>query len=768
MSVTMSYRSSTVSSLLATQLFEYFDYAVSLLLQGPQGHVRDLELLTPRDRNRLLHWNTTLPTPPAHTVHELIESRVMEFPDHVAATGSDGTLTYRELNDMATRIAESLIQQGVYVGQCVPLCLEKSRWTLVAMLAVLKAGGTIVPLEPTQPTSRLKDICQRVDATLILASPALVSLSRALAPEVLEIGDSTLAHQSVDGKYSGTSSQLSVSPSQTLYILFTSGTTGVPKGVKISHSSYCYGAGHHIQALGLSHTSLVLQISSYSFDVSLMEIFTTLIAGGMVCTITEPEKSSILTDGACPFPVSHAYLTPSLASALDPKNSDWIETLMLQGEPMSASHIEQWGGKCRLINGYGPTECTVLATITSQLFPGDDSRCIGPGRGIHCWVADPNNHNILLPVGAEGELLLGGPTVGQGYLNNPERTGEAFINNPGWLQEQAAHGEGYGRIYKTGDLVRYDINSGQLLYLGRKDRQIKVHGQRVELADVEYHMWRSFQGAKEVVVEQVSLPRAGASEGSPSLVPRLVACVCGGIDETESALHKPRNRCSNVLLDPSERFNAAAATALKELRYSLPNYMVPDIVVPVSHIPLNSSGKTDRMRLRECLHALPSAYWQLCDRRQQTKRPIEGEIARKFQKILTDLLKIPHHTVGADDSFYHLGGDSILAMQLAATARAEGLSISSHDVLRYHTIAEWTSVAKSRKKQTAIASRSYEPWSLITEQERRDILASHFQREHPYTVNNVADIIPTIGFQSFYITNTSLVSMAEIFSAPWI
>ena len=258
-----------------------------------------------------------------------------------------------------------------------------------------------------------------------------------------------------------------------------------------------------------------------------MEILTTLMAGGTVCVISEAERSRMMLNGACPLTVTHAFLTPSVSGLLDAGRASWVETLVLLGEPMSTSHIKQWANVCRLVNAYGPTECAVLNTSTGRILPGDDPKNMGHSLGVHFWVVDQNDHNRLLPIGAVGELMLSGPPVGKGYVGDAKKSASAFIQPPRWLQQLFPEASSW-RLYKTGDLVRYDISSGCLRYEGRKDRQIKVRGQRVELEDIEHHTRRYFPRAADVVVEQVKLPEdlpTGTGDMS-TIQPRIIACVC--------------------------------------------------------------------------------------------------------------------------------------------------------------------------------------------------------------------------------------------------
>lgn len=767
--VSMTYRPSYVLPSLAKQLAEYFELAISTILQHPQATVGDLSLISTRDRQRLCSWNGYIPDFRPNCVHELIQERARAQPDSLAISGWDGQLTYRELDDLASQLSVSLIDHGVVTAQCIPLCFEKSRWTIVAMLAVMKAGAIFVPLDPSQPLNRLIDICRRTNAKLILSSPAQAAFAKSLGQDVMKVGEHI---RNPNRNYI---SPLAVDPEQPAYILFTSGSTGEPKGAIVPHSSYCYAAQTHIQAFSLDNTSRVLQISSYAFDVSVMEILSSLVAGATVCVISESEQSQMMTDGTWPMPVTHAFLTPSLAGSLDAAKVPWLKTMVLLGEPLSTSHITQWGASCNLLNAYGPTECAVINTVSPRLSSrnNSDPRNIGWGLNVRCWIVDPHDHNQLVPVGAVGELIMNGPAVGLGYLGDERTTSDIFIEPPAWLRDFHPDGAQW-RLYKTGDLVRYEISDGSLRFEGRKDRQIKVRGQRVELEDVEHHIRRCFPGVKEVVIDQVMIRQGHVLT---AIAPRLVACIWGGlVNESNGVDGKvisgkatngspgENNRTQDLLLDPSPEFHAAAATVLAQLREILPGYMIPDYFVPISKVPRTASGKTDRAQLRRRISVITAENWRALQDLQRSQRlPMGSATEEKLHSILVGLLGIPSESVGADDSFFHLGGDSILAMKMAAKARAEGMDISSHDILRYPTISEWAEIVNAHPTRPS-NHETYMPYSLVTDADRESVLSSSYlAKEHPFTAANVEDIVPVVESQRFYVTHSSPVSMAELF-----
>ncbi|GMG11820.1 unnamed protein product [Aspergillus oryzae var. brunneus] len=756
--VSMSYRPSRVSTILATQLADYFSEAISSILRNPRTKVGDLHLLSVNDHERLLRWNTALHEPEFHCVHQAVTQVALRQPSAPAVCGFDGSFSYAQLEIQSTQLAAYIVVRGVTPATYVPLCFEKSRWTTVAMLAVMKAGATFVPLDPTHPITRLQELCRRVDACFVLTSVTQAHIGSKLADNVIVIGDRNYDHSARTADI-----PVIVDPEQPAYVLFTSGTTGSPKGVMIPHVSFLAAAQAQMRAFSIGLGSRVLQFSSYAFDVSVMEILTTLVAGGTVCVMSESERNRMLLDGVCPIVVTHAFVTPSIAGMLDAGRASWVETLVLLGEPMSTSHIKQWANVCRLMNAYGPTECSVLNTATSRIVTGCDPKDMGYALGVHFWVVDQNDHHRLLPIGAIGELVISGPPVGLGYINDLKRTADAFIEPPAWLQSLFPKDISSWRLYKTGDLVRYNTSDGSLRYEGRKDRQIKVRGQRVELEDIEYHTARCFPGAADVVAEQIMLPQdsATASGGEPSVHPRIVACIHWKDLTKQSISNSSLER--DVLTSPSPEFDDDAAIAAQRLREVLPSFMVPDLFLPMVVVPRQKSGKTDRRLLRDAIVALhPSDRQSARCVAEPSKRSLKTATEKKFQMILSQLLKLAPHSISADDSLFHLGGDSIIAMKIAAHAQAGGLDITPHEVLRDPTIRGWASVVDGKHAPVSVIQES-PAISLVADSHSAEIFRSFFDNGSPFSHDNVQSILPVLDSQSYYLGSSSIVNFAELF-----
>ncbi|KAJ5355967.1 NRPS-like protein biosynthetic cluster [Penicillium concentricum] len=447
-------------------------------------------------------WNRAVPTSMERCIDEMIGERTRTKPMAPAVCAWDGDLTYLELDQLAGQIANRLVSLGIGPEAIIPLCFEKSRWMTVAMLAVIKAGAGFVALDPAQPERRLVDVVKQVNATVLLSSLKHEALGARLVDTVVSV---SLDCPNVEPITLTT--PLRARPSSVLYVVFTSGSTGVPKGVVIEHRNVASAIYHQVDRLGITADSRFYDFASYSYDVSISNALAILITGGCICTPSEQDRLDNIAGSIRSLRANSTALTPSVARLLVPNTVPEVRSIMLVGEPVRADDISRWKGRAHVICRYGVSESPAASTIYDSSTSFDQRPSIGTAAGLVTWVVNPNDHNLLSPLGAVGELLLEGPSLSRGYLNDPEKTAATFIQNPEWLLCGAPGQPGrHGRLYTTGDLVRY-ANNGALTFVGRKDNQVKIRGQRVELGDIEHHIQECLgDDGAQVVVELVMLP----------------------------------------------------------------------------------------------------------------------------------------------------------------------------------------------------------------------------------------------------------------------
>lgn len=642
------------------------------------GIIGQIDLVGKQDRQQIMAWNSAEPERIDRCVHHLIHDRCLAQPDAPAISAWDGDLTYRELDMLSSILAIHLADLGVGPELFVPIYFEKSLWAIIAILGVIKAGGAFILLDPSHPKQRLRVICHAVSASIIVSSKQNALIAGELAAQVVLLGQNESAwrrdhcQQRVDGNGHWESS--SVTPESALYAIFTSGSTGTPKGAVVHHAAFSTSAIAHGKSFLLDRDSRVLQFASYVFDASVIEIVTTLIAGGCICVPSDTTRQSNLSQVAREMRVTWAELTPSVARTLQPGDIPTLQILVFIGEAVRASDIQLWSKHVTLLNGYGPTECSAISTVASALSDTDPAN-IGRATGCSCWIVDREDHNRLMPIGVVGELLLEGPIIGRGYLGDPEKTAAAFIKPPDW-RHHFRSSQGSTAMYKTGDLVQYAGN-GTLRFVSRKDNQVKIRGQRLELGEVEYHVQQCFDPSCAVVADIISPPDARG--------PMLVTFVwSAGFPTAEKT-------GNDLFLAPSMDHGLAAA--LSQLAERLPTYMVPAIIIPLAHVPLTKAGKTDRRYLRQQAAGLTRDDLEMfSDSRQMHKSIPSTPAERVLQKIWAETLNIPLARIGVDDTFFGIGGDSITAMQVSAQCRASGFSITVADIFELKTIANLAKV----------------------------------------------------------------------------
>ncbi|EPX59029.1 Long-chain-fatty-acid--CoA ligase [Cystobacter fuscus DSM 2262] len=576
---------------------------------GGGARCRELRLLGEGERRQLLEeWNRTASDfPRERCVHELFEEQAELHPEAIAVEAEGESLTYRELNLRANRVAHALRERGVAPESRVGLCVERSPEMLVAMLGILKAGGAYVPLDPRLPAERLSFMTRDVGLQVVVASRAHRPVAERLG-EVLEPG-------SWLGESSATANPVSGARAENLvYVMYTSGSTGEPKGVAIEHRNVnrlVRGANY----VHLGPDEVFLQLAPSSFDASTFEIWGCLLNGGRL-VLPPPKEGSLrrLSELLEQHGVTTLWLTAGLFHQFVQEDVDGlarVRQVLAGGDVLSPWHVRRFlerGGR-RLINGYGPTETTTFACCHRMERPEQVGESVSIGRPIAnttAYVVDTAGE--LVPMGVAGELWIGGEGVGRGYWNRPELTAARFLGNP-W---------GPGRLYRTGDRVRWRAD-GTLEYLGRIDFQVKLRGFRIEPGEVEAVLRRHPEVRDAVVLVREEPP------GDK----RLVAYVA-------TAAHEA----------PSNRENLR-----QYLHRQLPDYMVPSAFVPLPTLPLTPNGKVDR-------RALPAP-----------EVPVTGPVVPprdRLELMLSELWREALHVpnVGVTQNFFELGGHSLLALGL--------------------------------------------------------------------------------------------------------
>ncbi|KAI4211017.1 MAG: hypothetical protein LQ351_006137 [Letrouitia transgressa] len=594
-------------------------------------------------------------------MHHLVEAKCRQIPITEAVSAWDGSLTYAQLNVLSETFAQRLIQLGVRPGIYVPFCYEKSLWTVVIMLSILKAGGAFVPLNPRDPEARLGDILKDVSAHVVVTMTKFAARFQRLVEHVEVIPEQEYHVHLMNGLYNeeyhfthrhrsnaqNDSSRNSVDPSDPIFVLFTSGSTGQPKGIVLEHSAVCTHALTHGKALGFQGAR-VLQFAAHTFDVAIMDVFTTLIYGGCICIPSEEDRRNNVTGFMNSKSVDLAILTPSFAGLIDPADVPLLKTLAIGGEALPQDRILRWSTKVSLIQIFGPAEAGII--LAMQMCSTTAPETVGrPLPSYFCILVDPDDPNLLVPIGAVGELLVAGPTLARGYLNKETKTLSSFIAAPRWAKQLGLDSK---RFYKTGDLLRYNTTAfnGSYDFLGRKDSQIKVRGQRIEPGEVEHHI----NSMPEVAFAMVTWPKSGYFSGD------FVAVVQMQGDQKRFA----QLREERLSLAPCQSLSVIHIQ--KRLQMALPYYMIPTICLIIDHMPFVPSLKMDKTRVNDWLANIKNRPPELeevplpqLNPSETTARILSIEVARLIGNARYTALE------GHDFGLQDVGIDSIQIISLS-------------------------------------------------------------------------------------------------------
>ncbi|MBQ4845033.1 non-ribosomal peptide synthetase [Pseudoalteromonas sp. MMG005] len=677
-----------------------FEVLLEHIVEGPQRNFKCLELLNQQQQidlavqqsGVLAQWDKA-----ASLVH-IFEQKAAQFSHKIAIKHGENELTYQQLNDQANQLAWVLRAKGVRAQDMLPVSITRRAELVVTLLAVLKVGAAYVPIDPDYPVQRINYILDDVGSKWVLCDAASLELFNQDERNLVAINiDDAALYADIDQRHN---LELAIESSDLAYMIYTSGTTGRPKGVQIEHRHVVRLLCVEPNQFDFNEHDVWTLFHSFCFDFSVWEMYGALLFGGQLVVVESQtsknspafaqllfdEKVTVLNQTPSAF---YALQIPFIDEANSRREGSHLRYVIFGGEALQPVKLVPWATRftnCQLINMYGITETTVHVTfkrLTQDDVTNGVSNIGRPIATTSCYVLDKQQQ--LLPMGAVGELYVGGAGVCRGYWQRPELNDSRFIADP--FSSQASQ-----KLYRTGDLVRY-LPTGELTYIDRADDQVKVRGYRIELGEIENQL-RMHPWLASVVVllnkEQVDNPRISAF----------------------------------VVLNDDAEFNALTEQVQQFLRATLPDFMLPSNVIAMATLPLTSNGKIDKKAL-----IAQDKFETSAEQYESPESSTEEAIASAFESILAV------EKVGRNGHFFALGGHSLLATQLVAhlTIQAK-LSIALRDLFQFPVVKDLAAVLVKRAKSEYVIDVSCLSIPLIS---RDKPLSLSFAQQRLWSIDKI-------------------------------
>lgn len=632
----ISYRTAVYEKRTIDRFADLLCRTIARAVEDPAGKVGDLSLITAAEQQTIVAElnDTARPFPDNVCFHTLFEEQAARSPQATALMTRDGAVSYLELNRRANILARSLRRRGLGRGRIVGICFDRTPEGITTILAILKAGGVYLPLDPDYPGERLAFMVDDAGVSLILSHRDQAHRVRDLVGVTLLLTDD-IEEEHEDG--GDENLHLPIDSDAGAYLIYTSGSSGTPKGALNAHRGLCNLTTAHIEAFGVTPESRVLQFASWSFDAMVSELAMSLCSGACLCLC--PTESIIpgppLVEAVNDLGITHITLPPAALQYMDPDEMPTLSHIVTAGDFCSPEQMKRWSSAKVFFNAYGVTEATVCSTIAPVSTDGTVKGVGRPMANTTVYILDGKQR--MVPVGVPGELYLGGVGVSKGYLNRPELNAGRFMADP-----FASRGD--ARMYRSGDRGRF-LEDGSVELLGRIDQQIKIRGFRIEPGEIE-HVLEQHPAVQHALVlasrEETSLAAFIEAPGEPPAASELIA------------------HCTK----------------------HLPHFMVPSSWTTVGAFPLNPNGKIDRHALLELARAA----------REQKRGSASPRTALELQLvgIWQEILGTP--AVGIREDFFELGGHSLLAIRLLALIQQQlSVKLSLAALIEHPTVEKLAS-----------------------------------------------------------------------------
>ncbi|KAJ5143307.1 AMP-dependent synthetase/ligase [Penicillium bovifimosum] len=571
---------------VATSLLHSFNEALTSINGSHTQTIGSLDLCSAQDREQIAQFTASIAPAQDALLHELCLQHVQTTPDAPAVRSWDGDLTYRQLEDLTTRLAHWLVNQGVGPNVFVACAFYKSTWAIVARLAILMAGGAYICVDGNDPPPYLGSVLERSKMKIMLTSSGYHSRFADLVETIFEVSEASVSTL----PYLPSPPCTTVKPTDPCVVLFTSGSTGKPKGIVQEHRSYASALTDYIRVMRMGPHSRMFQFDAYAFDISNNDFLAPLIAGGCCCVPTVSLTMNSLMEDVNTLEGNIMFITPSVAIDMDPDRVPTLKTICIGGEPVSDAVLAKWLHRVEVINQYGMGEVASLCAYNRDLDLGRGS-IVGRAASGAIWIVNRDNTDQLMPVGAVGELLIEGPHLSRGYLDHISGKSENFLSDPPVWMAQIHTDRPKHRLYRSGDLGRYN-HDGTIELMGRKDSMLKLDGARVEAGQVEYVL-RSNLSTGDVAVVDI----LGAIDGGGDPILAVYLYLAG------NPLNVEGGNVEEMSFWPVwERHAVRKLTSGEE---TLPKYYEPSLYLVVDRVPRTRSKKIDRRKL----HLLGQEYY---------------------------------------------------------------------------------------------------------------------------------------------------------------
>ncbi|MDP8241210.1 MAG: amino acid adenylation domain-containing protein [Candidatus Hatepunaea meridiana] len=576
-------------------------------------------------------------------------------PDHLALSDGEAEISYGQLSKLTNGVANNLLEKQLPTETIVAMILDRTVDAIVTLIGIMKSGNVYLPIDPKFPSERIETILNQSGCKHIVTDDQYYELVREIIVPILESGNeneksvyliSDLIHESDKRP------DVVVKPESLAYLLFTSGSTGVPKGAMVEHQSLSNSIAGMVQRYGVTPQDKTLQFASLTFDASIGDIYTALTSGASLFVLPRQEMDNpvLFVEFLNNHQISFAVLPPILLRSLNQQPLPFMRALVTAGESPYNEDIEFYSKTMQYINAYGPTECSICIS-THNVNDSDLNRAripIGkPIPNMSVGVLDKNQKTV--PIGVPGELYASGVSVSRGYINESELTSKYFVTIPEMSDKRA---------YRTGDLVRW-LPDGQLEYMGRIDKQVKIRGYRIEIEEVEQALLQHPEIGDAAVIET-------RSEGA----------------HKQLAAFLTRSKKVRSIQPSTDYFTPDELR--RYLKKKLPEYMIPQYFMELESIPLTASGKIDRRKLDELFVTQPHQHKQA----DRLPNEIEAQLIKVWEAVLG------RTGIGINDDFFSMGGDSIKAIQIIARLYQNNIQLSVADIFKQSTIKECAKVVK--------------------------------------------------------------------------